>query len=135
MWGAWFSVSRSALYCCYETNTMAQSNLERKGCIWFTHCSVSSGDDEAARTRSQEPKQRPWKNTLHWFVLHGLFSLLSSATQDHLSRSGTAQGELAPPTAIINQKKMPHRPALWGIFSVEASSSKVTLTCVNMRKN
>lgn len=37
-------------------------------------------------------------------LLHGLLSLLSKATQDHLPRGGSAHNGLGPPTPIITLK-------------------------------
>lgn len=50
----------------------------------------------------QEGRQEPWGSAAYWIALYGLFSLLSSATQDQERRTHTRMGSL---TSIINQRK------------------------------
>lgn len=40
-------------------------------------------------------------------ALHSLLSLVSYATQDHLSKGGTVSIDLSPPISVINQENAP----------------------------
>ena len=51
------------------------------------------------------------------FSLHGLLSLISYRTQDHLPRDGTTYGGLGPSSLITNLKKMPYWPAYDPVLS------------------
>jgi hypothetical protein len=53
--------------------------------------------------------QKPWRKTVYWRVSHGLFSLLSHTTQDHLPRGDTAHSGLGLPYQSA-MKKMLHKP-------------------------
>lgn len=71
-----------------------------------------------------------------WLVPYGLFSLLSSTTQNHLPRGDTTHSDLAPPTSIINQENDPHtclQTSLIGAIVLQLSDSS---SCqVNQKQN
>lgn len=49
-------------------------------------------------------KQIPWRDAHCKFVLHGLFRLLSSTSQNHLPRGGPDYSGLDYPASLINQE-------------------------------
>ena len=50
----------------------------------------------------QQLMQRSWRSGTYWLALHGLLSLLSYRTQDHLIRVVRPHNHLGPPTSITN---------------------------------
>ena len=85
---------------------MTKSNLERKELIMFYRLeSIMEGSQ--GKSSKRELKQRPWRNTAYWLVIHGLLSLLSYRTQHCLPRQGwhTHSG-LGLPTSIITQENV-----------------------------
>lgn len=67
------------------------------------------------------------EDAAYWLFLHGLLSLLSYTSQDHMLRGSTAHSELVPPISIINQENdpmdLPVAQSDGGTFSVEVPSS------------
>ena len=89
-----------------------QSNLDRKGFIWFTYPESWTPEGNQGRgskqvgTWRQELMQRPWKGAAYWLAPHGFLSLLSYRSQDH--SPGMAPSSHQSPT-----KKMPYNLILW----------------------
>lgn len=79
------------------------------------------------RSWGQELMQRPWTDVAYWLAPHGLHNLLSFSTQDH-------QPGVAPPTVgwtfHTNHYRFACRQTSWRRFSIESSSSQMTLACV-----
>lgn len=67
----------------------------------------------------QDLEQKPSKSTLHRLIPHGLLSLLSSLTQNHLPRVSTAHRELNPVTSIMNQENA-HRHLQASVTEIRA---------------
>lgn len=97
---------------------MSKSSLERKGIISVYSSQVTSVIEELqGRYSRQEPGNRNQNRGLRGILLtglltHGLFSLLSYTTHDHLPRSGTMSSTVS--WALSNQsliKKVFHRVA------------------------
>ena len=74
------------------------------------------GKARAGAQRGQEPggrqelMQKQWPITACWLPPHGLLSLITYRTQDHLPRDGTTHGGLDPPPLLL-KKKLLHRLA------------------------
>jgi hypothetical protein len=79
---------------------MTKSNSGRKGCVSSDNLSPSL---RAVRVGAQgrNSGRMSWRSAAYWLAPHGLFSLYSYKTQDHVPRSGTAHSGLSPPTLII----------------------------------
>ena len=75
-------------------------------------CHVPSLREVRAGTQAGtwRQEQRSWRNSVYWLTTHGLLSLLSFTTQDHLPRVGTTHSELCTPATIII-RTTPHRVA------------------------
>lgn len=64
------------------------------------------------RTLLQELLQRPWRNAACWLILHGSWSLLSSAAQSHQHKGGTVlRGQSHSHQTLF--KEMSHKIDLW----------------------
>ena len=107
--------------------------------LWMPHLaysSQSSTEGTQATTSRQDLMQRSWRNTAHELAPRGMLSLIFCTTQ--ALRDSTAHSCLAPPTQSL-MKKIPHRrvytPVDGGIFSVEAPSSFVALSSINLTEN
>lgn len=71
---------------------------------------LKQGRNIDARTLRLKLKQEPWRSAAYWLAVHGILSLRSYTTQDHLPKGGT----LTPDRAYSHQsliEKMPSRPA------------------------
>ena len=112
---------------------MTGSTLERRGFMSVHSCSPSRREVGSGGTEAETMEV-----AAYWLAPHGLLSLLSYITQDHLPRDGTAHSGLSPPTPIINQEKgspaMPTGQSDGGMFSVEVLSSQMTMACVELTK-
>lgn len=90
--------------------------------------------DLKAATWMQEPMQKPWRNPASFFDCHDMLSLLSLTTENFLPRDYPTHSYMDPLKSIINQENaLLTRPLVishWDTFSVEDSSSQMTLACV-----
>lgn len=89
--------------------TLTKSGLGRKGVIWLPGYSSSSGEAEAGTWRREVEQDNMEEHCLLAYP-HGLLTLLSYKTQDHLPRGGTAHHGLGHPSSLI--RKMADR-SVW----------------------
>lgn len=86
----------------------------------------------------QELKQSPQRGAAYWLPPDDLLSLLSYATQDHLSSDGTTNSGLVSPILIIKQQDaptdLPTGQSGGGSSSIEVASSPVTPIGVELMK-
>lgn len=67
--------------------------------IYFSLQLSSVIEESQGQNSRQQLDQKPQRGTTHWLGPHGLVSLLSSTTQDHLVRARYCQ-QLAEPSHI-----------------------------------
>jgi hypothetical protein len=102
--------------------------LGRKGFIWLMLPNPWSliGGGQDRNSWRQELMQRPWRDAAYWLAPRGLSSLLSYRAQDHQPGDGTTHNVLGPLHIDYQGRK--------SIFSTEAPSSLMTLTCVKLTR-
>jgi hypothetical protein len=62
---------------------------------------------DSGQNSRQEIKQRSLRTLFAGLFPHGLLSLLSYISQDHLPMGNATHNGLSPPVSIINQKNIP----------------------------
>lgn len=70
-----------------------------------------------------------WRRASYWLPANGSLSLLSYVTQDHLFRVVPPIIDWVLPYQLLIQKCSTGLPSAWGIFSLEFSSSLMTILC------
>jgi hypothetical protein len=80
-----------------------------------------------AETWRQELMQRPRRGVAYWLAPHGLLSLLSYRIQDHQPMVAPSIMGWALPHQLKNSLCLSIAQTYGGVFSVEASSSLMTL--------
>ena len=118
-------------HCCDEHHD--QIELGKKGFIQFTilYYSPSLREVRTNRNRAgtwrQELMQWPWRSAAYWLAPHGLLSLLSDRTQDHLPRVCPTHNGRGPPPISHDYKSCPTGLfTAWsygGVFFIEAPTS------------
>lgn len=86
------------------------------------------------QSECKNSRQRQWKGAAYWLSCYSMLSLLSYAIQDHLA--SVSMGWALPHQSLIEKlhRDLDFRPCYGHIFSVEVSSSKMTLACVELTK-
>jgi hypothetical protein len=79
---------------------MTQSSLGRKR-LTSAHSSPSLRGISRNSGKTETEAQR-WRGAAYWLAPHGLLSLLSYRTQDHLLRDGPTDNGLGLPTSITH---------------------------------
>lgn len=114
--------------CCYD-NTLTKNSVERKGVYLQITIFINKGSQD------RDPKAGDGAETLESgacrLAPHGMVSLLSYMTQDHLA--GTTHKRRGPHTSIIHQKKMPPQASSQASL-VEAMPQLVTPVFVKLTK-
>lgn len=108
-YGEWLhELQLSCVSCCYDKAPNPEATQRRKGILcWYFHIIIrlwQKSEQELTERERQRLKQRPWNTATYWLAFCDLLSLFPYITQDHLSRSGTAHGGLAPSILIFTKE-------------------------------
>lgn len=135
--GPWMSLLSVA-----RINAMTKSNLGRKRLISpkgpISSCCLVHHEGKSRQKLKAGTKAEAIELRACWFAPHGLLTLLSYRTQDHLSRGGATHNEVDISTPIINQENALQgyllASRLKDFFLTDLLSSHIVLACIKLTK-